>query len=189
MDFFKYFHEDTARTFPQTDMSHMTEVLKGITETESSHGYLLENIQSVMATGIVSDCIKAKIFYKKEKDIQTEYDKLVCDIPENGQIALGDKTVQLLHGLMGISSENAELAKAILTGMATHENFDAVNIKEEIGDILVYAALIGNNLGFTLEDAMKANIAKRAKRFPDGFSEFHAVNRDLEGERQILEGN
>ncbi len=189
MDFFKYFHEDTARTFPETSMDHLSEVLKGITATDKSHGYLLENFQQIMFTGLESDCIKSKIFYKKEKDLQVEYDKLVHDIPEDGQLALGDKTVQLTHGLMGITSESAELAKAILMGMASQENFDVVNIKEEIGDILVYAALIGNNLGFTLEDAMKANIAKRAKRFPNGFSEFNAVNRDLEGERTVLEGN
>ena len=42
-------------------------------------------------------------------------------------------------------------------------------------------------MGLDFEKALINNIDKLAKRYPDKFSEFHAINRDLEAERKELE--
>lgn len=42
--------------------------------------------------------------------------------------------------------------------------------------------------GFSLETALERNVAKLAKRFPEGFTDWHALNRDLDAERKVLEG-
>jgi len=189
MNFFEYFHKDTKRTFPETDFTHMQLVLEGLTPSTLDECFLLNNIRDILIAGVEADCIKSRIFYKKTKDSTDEYRKMVSVLPDGGNVVMSDTVVQLIHGLTGIASENAELATAILKGMTDESGFDTVNIKEEIGDIIVYAAVIGNALGFTLEEAMKANIAKRAKRFPNGFTEFDAVNRNTVEERKILEEN
>lgn len=43
--------------------------------------------------------------------------------------------------------------------------------------------------GYTLEEAMLRNIMKLNERFPDGFTEWAALNRDLIAERRVLEGD
>ena len=40
--------------------------------------------------------------------------------------------------------------------------------------------------GFTLEEAMQANIDKLKIHFPDGFSEDNALHRDTDAERDAL---
>lgn len=41
--------------------------------------------------------------------------------------------------------------------------------------------------GDSIDDAKQRNIAKLQKRFPDKFDSVHAVNRDLNAERKVLE--
>jgi NTP pyrophosphatase (non-canonical NTP hydrolase) len=40
-------------------------------------------------------------------------------------------------------------------------------MKEELGDVMRYIAIFCDATGITLEDAMKANIAKLQKRYPE----------------------
>lgn len=61
-------------------------------------------------------------------------------------------------------------------------------VKEELGDILWYMAILMDVFGLTFEDCMEAVIAKLKKRFPEKFDEHQAVNRDLASERQALSG-
>lgn len=194
MSFIKYFHNDTDRTFPPSTDFHAQKILHGLNcpelkEDEEEVGIILQNFKDIIISGVTADCIKSSTFYKKDKDYQAELDEFLREMPDSGEFSVGPKSVMFTHGVLGITSENAELTKALVLGLMNNEKFDVYNVKEEIGDILVYAALIGNALGFTLEDAMKINIAKRAKRFPNGFNEYDATHRDLESERKILEGN
>jgi len=188
-EFIDYFHKDTARTFPTTKISHMSKMVGFMAseDDDTEAPILLGNIKDIMQTGVVADYLKAHIFYGKDKDIVEEFNNLIEGIKDECPVQIGDQSVQIIHGLLGIVSESAELARAVLLGLTNDCKYDVVNFKEEIGDVVVYASVICNALGFTLEDAMKANIAKRAKRFPDGFTEFHAVNRDTVAERKILE--
>ncbi len=40
----------------------------------------------------------------------------------------------------------------------------------ELGDIMYYVSIMVHELGYTLQDIAEMNIAKLAKRYPDGFS-------------------
>lgn len=42
--------------------------------------------------------------------------------------------------------------------------------------------------GYSIDIAMDRNIGKLARRYPDGFSDWRALNRDLAAEREVLEG-
>jgi NTP pyrophosphatase (non-canonical NTP hydrolase) len=79
------------------------------------------------------------------------------------------------------------LLKDILLCVLNH------NLYEEfpLGDIEFVAMnlvdLVQKFTSFTLEEILQTNIDKLSARFPEGFTQYHALNRDLETERSILE--
>lgn len=99
-----------------------------------------------------------------------------------------DFNTQMLHGILGVTSEAGELSDHLKRHTFYGTPFDAGNVKEECGDLLWYIALICRTCGFTLEEVMEANIAKLKRRFPEGFTEHHALNRDLENEMEVFNG-
>lgn len=126
--------------------------------------------------------------YEEYKDsvLRTESDTGVArEALEKG----GDQLLRLLHSAMGMATEGCEaldqLKKAIFYGL----DLDTTNVFEEIGDTLYYAVLGLIALDRDLGEAMYINTKKLAHRYPDKFSKFFAENRDLKGERDILEGS
>jgi NTP pyrophosphatase (non-canonical NTP hydrolase) len=66
---------------------------------------------------------------------------------------------------------------------------DARGATKNLAFYIALLRLVADRYGFTLEDAAEINIAKLAKRYPEGtFSAERALNRDLDGERAVLEG-
>jgi hypothetical protein len=59
------------------------------------------------------------------------------------------------------------------------ENFDII-----LGN---YMSIIASYTDFTLDEILQVNIDKLAARYPEGFSSYYALNRNLEKERTILE--
>ena len=94
---------------------------------------------------------------------------------------------RLMHGVMGISTEGAELLDAFKKHIFYGKELDVVNIKEEIGDIVWYLGIICDELNITFEEVMKMNVDKLKARYDDKFSEEAATTRDLDKERKILE--
>lgn len=95
----------------------------------------------------------------------------------------------LWHGILGLVTEAGELADALKKAHAYGKPLDEVNLREELGDVLWYLPLVCRALGTTLDEVAQLNIAKLRKRYPATFTEAHALNRDLESERRVLEGN
>ena len=103
--------------------------------------------------------------------------------------------VRLLHSFMGLETEVGEILDALKKHIFYGKKLDVVNLSEEIGDVFWYEAIgidaLANLLDvdpYELEEEIRyKNIAKLAARYPDKFSEFSAINRDLETERNILE--
>jgi NTP pyrophosphatase (non-canonical NTP hydrolase) len=98
-----------------------------------------------------------------------------------------DGTIDLLHAQLGISTEAGEFADAIKKFLMYGKAYDRANLIEELGDLTWYIGLAIGQLGTTWGEVFEANIKKLATRYPEKFSEFHALNRDLEKERAILE--
>ena len=96
--------------------------------------------------------------------------------------------MNLLHAAMGISTESGELMDAFKRKLFYGKELDVVNVKEEIGDVMWYIAILLRELDLDLEDVLQVNIDKLKARFPDKFTEKDALNRDLDKERNILEG-
>ncbi len=95
---------------------------------------------------------------------------------------------RLLHAVCGIQSEGGEIADTVKRHIYYGQPLDDQNLKEEVGDLLWYAALICNAIDVSLSEVMRANIAKLETRFPDKFSEELAAekNRDREAEAAVL---
>jgi NTP pyrophosphatase (non-canonical NTP hydrolase) len=99
-----------------------------------------------------------------------------------------EEVTRILHAAMGLSTEAGELLDAMKKHVFYGKPLDIVNLQEELGDIFWYAAILADTCHFTFEDTMEKNIAKLKARYPDKFTENDAVNRNLETERKILEG-
>lgn len=112
-----------------------------------------------------------------------------CQRTKSTKIVLPDSecTNDLIHGTMGIVTEAGELLDAIKKAMFYGKRVDTVNIKEELGDLLWYVAIIIQANDWTFEEIMDLNIEKLKARYPEKFTEEKALNRDLEKERNILE--
>lgn len=71
----------------------------------------------------------------------------------------------------GLAGEAGEVADLVKKFEGHGEPVDAHRLASELGDVLWYVAAVGRVYGVTLEDAAQANIAKRARRHPDGFTQ------------------
>lgn len=126
----------------------------------------------------VLDQIKKGIFYGKniDKDGITPYN---CESFKDNK--------DLFHAVIGIATEAGELVEAFLRSINSASGIDKVNLAEEVGDSFWYAAIIAREAGLTFEEIQHTNIAKLKARFPEKFSELHAIHSDLATEREILE--
>lgn len=93
----------------------------------------------------------------------------------------------LLHGALGVATEAGELLDVIKKNHAYGRELDHTNIREEIGDVLWYLALLARATGSSLDSIAEANVAKLRTRYPEKFTTHHAINRNLAAERATLE--
>lgn len=142
------------------------------------------------------DQIKKFLFYGKESpyienfknkmELMANFSQVTNEHYNQSQLFKDDDLVRLLHGVMGKVTEDGELIEALFK--SSNGETDSVNWMEELGDGDWYSAIIADTLDFELDEARDRVIAKLKKRFPDRFTENSAINRDIEKERETLEG-
>lgn len=93
----------------------------------------------------------------------------------------------LLHGAAGVATEAGELMDIFKRFRFYGKPVDWVHVKEEVGDVLWYLALVCESAGIGLEEAARANIEKLRVRYPEKFDAQAALKRDLDAERKTLE--
>ena len=98
-----------------------------------------------------------------------------------------DNMWDMLHAAMGLATEAGEFLDVYKKKLFYNKKADFVNLDEEIGDILWYVAIYLNARGITFEQIMQQNIDKLRARYPEKFTSEHAINRDLDAEREALE--
>ena len=84
--------------------------------------------------------------------------------------ATTDRLDTLKLAVMGLCDEVGEIAGPLKKFLWHGHELDTAHLHEEIGDVLWYLATLCNALGLSLEDALTQNLAKLARRYPDGFS-------------------
>lgn len=78
---------------------------------------------------------------------------------------------------MGLAGESGEVVDLLKKSVYHGHQFNAEELKGELGDVLHYLAGLATMCGMTLEDVASANIAKLQKRYPKGFSKEASINR------------
>jgi NTP pyrophosphatase (non-canonical NTP hydrolase) len=100
---------------------------------------------------------------------------------------LDNQVLDTIHMLMGMTTEVGELTDCFKKQLAYNKEIDFINVAEEIGDIMFYIASFCRINNLDLENIIETNAKKLESRYPEKFTEYHAINRDLKKERQILE--
>lgn len=95
--------------------------------------------------------------------------------------------IDLLHAGMGLTTEASEFVDTLKKSLFYGKEVDNVNLVEELSDIFWYCALACRALNVDFEKIMLVNIKKLQKRYPEGFTEKEALERNLENERKQLE--
>lgn len=100
--------------------------------------------------------------------------------------------IRLDHAGKGLCTEAGEFQDMLKKHIFYGKPLDFVNLMEEVGDILWYVALAVDVLRKlkvveSFDEVLTLNIEKLAKRYPEKFKEWDALNRNLEEERAILE--
>lgn len=86
-----------------------------------------------------------------------------------------------LHSAIGLSTEANELLDAYKKARFYGRELNTQNIKEEIGDILWYLAILCDKLDYSFDKAMIDNIAKLEKRYTGNLFE-DIIDRNQEQE-------
>src|SRR5262249_12605893 len=97
-------------------------------------------------------------------------------------------TVRLLHAMIGLCTESGEIQDQLKKHIFYGKPIDTTNLVEEMGDLFWYLGIMANTLGVSFEEIMAKNNAKLRARYGDKFTETAALNRNLNAERNILEG-
>ena len=100
---------------------------------------------------------------------------------------LGTSQLDDIHMLFGMATEVGELMDAYKKNLAYKASLDMVNVEEELGDICFYLASFCRMNNLDLNKILERNVEKLESRYPEKFTEYHANNRDLKREREILE--
>lgn len=81
-----------------------------------------------------------------------------------------DEAHEIVCWGLGVIGEAGDVAGCIKKTVF-HDNDQREGIRENLGDIMWYVAMICNFYGWKLEDVLDENIKKLKKRFPQGFTE------------------
>lgn len=89
-----------------------------------------------------------------------------------------DERERLLLGALGLAGEAGEVADSLKKMLFHGHPLDVPAVQDELGDVMWYVMFLCDTLGFTLEEVMAANVRKRARRYPDGFTPERSIQRD-----------
>ena len=163
-----------------------------IDKVQFNHDFLISALTLAVCAGEIVDQIKKNVFYGKTVD----NDKVVRNIR---YIVAGLENVgnnvnnldkkedinidpRVFHAILGIATESTELLQA----MKFNGTLDTVNILEESFDIDYYQLILLDQLNADFFQVWDTGFAKLKARYPDKFTKDHAINRNLNKERDIL---
>lgn len=156
-------------------------------------------VEAFIAVAKLLDMYKKNIYYGKPIDSSkwiTAVNELVDatrQLSQGHYLPLSKTDVlhvdsRVLHAVIGIATESGELMEALYKKLALYEDVDNVNLAEEVGDLNWYEAILIDALDADWDQIRERNIAKLKARYPEKFDSDKAMNRNLDKERDILEG-
>lgn len=143
-------------------------------------------IESVINTGEQLNLCK-KLFVRGKTPADVGFN---MPFEEDGLARLKDISeddLSIMHGIIGVITEAAELAEVLDAFVFGATPFDKVNLVEEVGDVAWYQTRILRGVGASMELMERANIDKLHGRHGSSFDVFRDAHRDLVAERAKLE--
>lgn len=157
------------------------------TPDDPSESELRTVIEDFIEIGNRLDVLKKRHFYGRMKGHE-KFTETGAEIRQyDDDFLLESKEEQILHAVMGMATETVEMLEALHAAKWGHQEFDTVNFLEEMGDLEFYRSIPYHNLGWTEKQVRDTNYFKLEKRYPEGYTDDSANNRDLDAEREILE--
>jgi len=107
----------------------------------------------------------------QEQKADINYDEFVESLSKPGHHICSElfpEDAHRIHMAMGVAGEAGELLDTIKKAAIYRKPYDKENVLEECGDILFYVQGMLNSFGFTLKDAIKANVHKLGIRYSKG---------------------
>lgn len=117
-------------------------------------------------------------FYGLEEEMPKAWPSLFA-LPEESRDLLKIDPNQLIVRVVKYGATFFSMAEsASKYGLATQAPF----LLHEVTSLLTYLSYLADTLGYSIEQAAIDNIEKLKKRYPDGFTQFAALNRDTVNE-------
>lgn len=88
------------------------------------------------------------------------------------------KNEQLRNAAYGLNGEAGEVIDLLKKHEFQGHPLKTESLVDELGDLLWYIALACDALGVKLEDAMRYNVDKLRKRYPEGFDAERSIHRE-----------
>jgi NTP pyrophosphatase (non-canonical NTP hydrolase) len=180
----------------------MQEYIKLATVTESridkvvlNHEHLENLLNAYIQIGNVLDTVKKSAFYGKPIDPSLQNKRLSNTLTSVASLLGADFTEdaeplkidpRVFHSVVGIATEGTELVEAVFNAEFRNEQFDTVNMVEELFDVMWYILVAHDATKQELENTLEMGFAKLKLRFSDKFTAAGALNRDLASERELL---
>ncbi len=98
---------------------------------------------------------------------------------------LGQISPRLEHAVYGLVTEAGELLDHLKRVRFYREKIDQNRLIGEAGDLMWYLALLCDELKVDFPGIWRQNIQKLRVRFPKGFSELGALERNIEKEKRL----
>lgn len=170
-----------------------------IDEVKINTKMLINVLALYINAGQMLDQVKKHIFYGKDyngDEFNNAYLTIrdaiedIAGIPLSGN--LYEEAIEVdprvFHSIIGIATESTELCEALYHSILSKEEFDVVNLLEELGDVAWYSSILVDSTNGDWSNILETNISKLRKRFPEKFTNEDAIERNLDDERRILEG-
>ena len=98
---------------------------------------------------------------------QTLANRTLIPVPD---FEITPEQVMISWNALGLVGEAGEVAELVKKGIYHQHGINREAVKKELGDVLWYVAALATEFELSIEEIMKANIAKLRARFPDGYS-------------------
>lgn len=98
--------------------------------------------------------------------------------------------MRLDNAARGLADESGEISGAVKKHIEYGQPLDRENLKEEVGDCLYRLSQLCDAIGYSLGEAMDANVRKLKCRFPIKFEDAlaHESGRDRDKESKAMKG-
>lgn len=163
--------------------------LSGVTEKRFPQGISLPPDLNAELISVMEEITECNEHYDLMKKAVVYHDHPTLDDNAPDHVNYSQAQIELWHAAIGMLTEAIEINQAVWTWIKNGggRGLDVTNIGEELADNRWYEAMFLRKLGLFPENYMGTNIEKLKARYPEGFSNHHAENRDIEVEREILE--